>query len=94
MLMRVMTSGAHSVLLGDEKRDHVREAGFQVQRQLFGKFSYLPAELICVLVVVSMKINQQEAQLPLGIIQCLGRRAEEVKLKSLGKGNASPTRLV
>lgn len=80
--MRVMTSGAHSVLLGDEKR-HVRAAAFQVQRQQFGKCSYLPAELICVLVVISMKINQQEAQLPLGIIQCLGIRTEQLKLQGV-----------
>jgi len=30
-----------------------------------------------------MKINQQEAQLPLGIVQCLGVRAEEVTLQGL-----------
>lgn len=73
------------------RRDHVREAAFQGQRQLFGKLSYLPAELICVLVVISMKINQQEAQLPLGIIQCLGIRAEEVKLQGLwARGKQHP----
>lgn len=65
------------------RRDHVREAAFQVQRELFGKFSYLPAELICVLVVIPVQINQQEAQLPLGIVQCLGIRAEEEKLQGV-----------
>lgn len=65
------------------RRHCVNEAAFKVQRQLFRKLSYLPAEFICVLVVISMKINQQEAQLPLGIIQCLGIRAEEVKLQAL-----------
>lgn len=76
------------------RRDHVREAAFQEQRQQFGKFSYLPAELICVLVVVSVKINQEETQLPLGIVQCLGKRAQEVKLQGLwARGKQHPQRL-
>lgn len=61
----------------------MNEAAFKAHRYLFGKLSYLPAEFICVLVVISMKINQQEAQLPLGIIQCLSIKAEEVKLQGL-----------
>lgn len=63
------------------RRDDVSKFALKVQGQQFGKHSYLPAEFIRVLVVISMKVNQQEAQLPLGIVQCLGIKTEKVKLQ-------------
>lgn len=39
--------------------------------QINKRSTHLPTELIRVLVIVSMKINQKEAKLSLGVIKCL-----------------------
>lgn len=76
-----MTSGAQRALLWNKTKQ--RESNLPTVKSPRRKKTtglYLPAELIRVLVVISMKINQKKSEFPLGITKCLWETKEHNSL--------------